>query len=734
MNTNTSAIEALSSQLSASSSTASAVVIPLQHHEAFLALPDGERERVQLLMRLCAQVEASHLGTVAAIRLCAQGAGMSFSNLRTLFYAYRTTGDWRVFARHYSKSTSLPGDFLAEVKRRMECNARSMKQAMQAIKDDFRSGVEIPGYGTWRTWYAAEFPEHDLPTALPYGVWPRGWSQSNLYTKAPSKAERMLKARGWAAAKKFLPHVMRDMSGLRYLELIVIDDFETDVIVQARNPATGRYELVPCKGLLALDGATRDVLAWAMKPKFRKSDEEQAATGAKTHSITEADVKELLYSVFSGHGLPESYGVTILCENAAASISADFEMALETLFGVQVSRTGLMAKDLKTLGNGFVQGGGKPWEKGWIESTFNLVWNMAGALPGQKGASYQLKPADLEAKLLYAQKLLNTEGLTPEQCAELQTGFFTAEQLLTAFDRIFAALVRRTQHRMQGFDEVVDYRLPDGSATVIEAEAQKLPAETLVACELLPRRESPLERKAKLTRGVRFVKLAEAALAMLLLTAKRVTKRNHAIAFAHAGATFTFFDAASPVQALPEGTELLGYFDGADAAVLHCTSLDGRYLGALKRRKAVDIRDRAAIGAAVGAVSALIAQHVHQPVRERHAAENAQMGAALDTNRAKLIAWGVPEKNLPAPSAKAAPSREDNTARITETAGHSPTLVAPASLSAKLAAAAPDRAAQGEQRATLAEAIAADVHTRLDAAAESAAIQADDDLDPSALS
>jgi hypothetical protein len=206
-------------------------------------------------------------------------------------------------------------------------------------------------------------------------------------------------------------------------------------------------------------------------------------------------------------------------------------------------------------------------------------------------------------------------------------------------------------------------------------------------------------------RGVRFVKLAEAPLAMLLLTAKRVAKRNHAISFRHAGADYTFFDAASPIHRLPDGTELLGYFDGADAAVLHCTDLDGRYLGALKRRKAVDIRDRQAISAAAGAVQALVSAHVHGPVQARHAIENAQLGAHLTANRAKLLAWGVPENKLPAP----------------------------AGLSAKLAAPAPDRAAQSEQRATLATAIAATKAAATEAATAAAARRSDDDLDPSAL-
>ena len=192
-----------------------ALVIPLQNHEEFYALPAAERERVQVLMRIYHTVLGSQLGRVAALRLAASANAMSFKTLSGHFYAYHGTKDWRVFARRYRGPQQLPDDFVDEMRRRMLGNGRSMKQAIQSLRDDFRAGREIPGYGTWQSWYAKEYPERDLPAVL--SVFPAGWSNSNLYGKAPTKAQRALKTRGWLAAKRYLPHVMRDMSLLRFM-------------------------------------------------------------------------------------------------------------------------------------------------------------------------------------------------------------------------------------------------------------------------------------------------------------------------------------------------------------------------------------------------------------------------------------------------------------------------------------------------------------------------------------
>lgn len=697
-----------------SPSSVTAALVPLCHHEQFYKLKDEERERVSLLLHLCDQIASAPEGVVAACRRLAiehPGRGYSWGSLKNNYYAWLTAGrDWRVLVRRYGAGQQQPAEFVAEVKRRIEANARGARQAILSIYRDWQAGAEIPGYGTWQQHFLAEFPERDIPAKWPMGFYPRGWGKSQLYKLQTSKAERALARRGLAAAKPYLPHVIRDRSSMRPLELIVIDDFETDVIVRARHPVTGRPELCTCTGLLAIDVATARKLAVGLKPRFKGEEGQRIA-------ITRADVQQLLYSVFSVHGLPTSYGVTILCENAAAAISSDFELALATLLGVQVARTGLLHD--KTLRNGFIERGGKPWEKGWIESTFNLVHNLAGALPGQKGASYQLKPGDLEAKLLYAEKLLSIEGLSPEQVAELRVPFLPYEEALTAYEKIFAVMEQRTDHKMQGFSEVFEYALADGSGQVTEEKLATLALtrEQVLALTPVARRESPLERWARIGQGLAFAPVPPAVLSLLLLTPKRVTLRNHKVAFEHHGKGYTFSDADSPVLALGEGAEFLAYFDPARPAVLHCATLDGAYIGAVKRRGAIDLRDREAIGQEQSEIMRVITRHVIDPVRARHAAADAQLADDDRHNLALLREWRVPAAAIPArlqpktlsPAADAAPSahRALNTGDNSNqgNATH-PRPVNPSGVSAQLGRAEPASAAVHAQRAALVRGIA----------------------------
>lgn len=620
-----------------------AAIVPLSNYEEFYkSTTEEDRERIAGLLQVFAEIESSPAGIMAAtarIALERSGYGMSTSTLHRLRGTYRKTGDWRVLKRNYRNGCAgQPEEFLAYFRMRVEQQKRDTGAiaVMSQIRDEWASGKAIPGYGTWREYHASLYPERDVPERFPYNFFPAGWGKSNLYKLQSSKAERKLARRGMAAAKAHLPHVIRDTSGLRFMELITIDDFETDILVQARNPVTGRYELTTCTGLLALDVATRTVLAFGLKPRFKAAAQE--GERERKIAITRADVQFLLHSIFSEHGLPADWGVTILCENAAAAITDDVADMLHTLFGVQVARTGMLSE--KVLANGFVPKGGKPWEKGWIESHFNIVGNHVGTLPGHKGASYELRPDDLAARILYAEKLLSTEGLTPAQIEQLQTGFFTADQALTAYRQILTFLERRTQHRMQGFLEICDYSIPGEAGLLPMAEAQRLPRELLEVCTPVPRKESPAERKERLTQGMRRLKIAEHALALLLLTPKRCTLMNHRITFTHLGEGFTFSEAGSPVLSLPEGTDLLGYFDPGRPDRLYCCKLDGRYVGPIKRRGAVDIRDAEAIAAERGEVTKIITQHVLAPVRARHAAEDSALARMKAENEAKLAAWG----------------------------------------------------------------------------------------------
>src|SRR4051812_42707798 len=127
-----------------------------------------------------------------------------------------------------------------------------------------------------------------------------------------------------------------------------------------------------------MDVCTRRKLSLGMNPRIENDE-------GRKESILRRELRYMLYCLLSEYGMPVDYPITILCENASAAIEHDFEMALGRLFSgrIRVTRTGLINQ--RTLENGFVQRGGKPWEKGWIESAFNAMANIAAVLPGQKG-------------------------------------------------------------------------------------------------------------------------------------------------------------------------------------------------------------------------------------------------------------------------------------------------------------------------------------------------------------
>lgn len=651
-----------------------AAVVPFKDHEEFGKLTPDQKARVSFLLQLFIEMKSSPEGLVACSDRLGEmhiGEGFSGSNLRTLYYKFKNRG-WRALAKIYKGPEKLAVEFVEEVRRLTDNNARSSRAVMTELKDKWARGEAIAGYGTWQEYHKTRWPERDCPERYPFGFLPEGWSESNLYTKRSSIAQRKMKTHGLAAAQRYLPHVVRDTSGLRPLELITIDDFELDFIVRAFNPVRQRWEMCHAAGLLAIDVATRRKLAVAVVPRFKLSRKERANYDARTAahaepaegeaetgeekkhriSITRADVQSLLHVVFSNHGKPADYGCTILCENASAAITDDFELALELLLGVQVARTGLI--DQKTLTNGFLQGGGKPWQKGWIESLFNLIWNTAAALPGQKGSSYQLRPADLAAKLLYAEKLLKLDGLTPEVAEQLRVPFFTIDQALEALDVIFARIENRTDHKCQGFRQLFDYQLPDTAGLVPESALLTLSQEQVLACTPVARFESPVERWNNLRPSCRFEKVADYVLACLLLTPRKFTLRNLRLTTAKDGG-LTFADADSPVMKLPDGTELLGYYDSSRPDRLFVTDIKGRYIGTVRRRGAIDIRNHAAISAETGEVMRMIRSLVINPLRERHAAEDQQLLADRTHNDALLREHNLlPGAKSPTPDGQSA--------------------------------------------------------------------------------
>lgn len=637
--------------------------VPLADLAEFSALPEARRNEVRSTLAILSRLHVKRAGgdiRKAASELAAlnkhQMRGASTSSLLRKYYAFMgtvgsletPTGDWRTLVANYKGPSSLPGEFVEYVRKLAEDNHRSMAEAFELLRSEiWPSGQPVPGYGSWQQWYTSTFPEEALPKVYPRGVYPAGWSVRNLYRKAPSKGARVLFQRGLASAKRHFPSVRRDPSQLRPFEYIVIDDFNLDCYCVFPGDSRTAPQVAPVAGLLAIDVATRRKLHWGIGAQVLR-EEKQADGSTKTVrcGIRRVDVQTLLHGLFAKFGLPD-YPVTILCENATAAISAELELALSTLFEgrVRVERTGMI--NHKVLTNGFCEVGGKPWEKGWIESAFNGLWNMLGAMPGYKGSNERLNaPAALDDAIAYT-KLLLGQGerklnLPPEKILQLRLPFPSPEAVERAFAWACAASDARTCHKYLGFDEVTEWRLTPGGEARSFAELALVPVEMQASVIIEQRPEAPVERWGRLLAGNPLRAVPPSVLALLLLTPKRVTYRNHQITFKHLKDAFTYVDAGGTVmRGVPDGAEFLAYFDAANPQELHLADLRGAYAGTLTRlggkRGLVDVRDKEALAAA-GAVVAGIVNRTKAEVQARHAGDNAQLAQDREHNAAIVAA------------------------------------------------------------------------------------------------
>jgi hypothetical protein len=301
--------------------------IPPEDMPELITLPIKEQERIKLVISFMARMEAG--GVVATSENLGfqlrHIPGYSAGNLRALYYKWQA-GGWRGLRRNYTNGHGgLPPEFITHFRALCENNGRSLRQAMNALRRAWHAGEAIPGYGTWREWFFAKWPELEIPAACPRT--PEGWGKSNLYLLQPTKAQRALKSRGLATAKAHLLSIIRDPSRLLPLQLVVIDDFELDQLCVVR----GHRQLCRMVGVAAMDVATRRILACVLKPRLEDDQGKQQA-------ITRAEVRLLLFQLLREHGIP-AHGMTILCEKAAAAVTGELQTTFLNLFGGRVAIT-----------------------------------------------------------------------------------------------------------------------------------------------------------------------------------------------------------------------------------------------------------------------------------------------------------------------------------------------------------------------------------------------------------
>lgn len=586
--------------------------IPLRD-ETWLRMTEADRNWVRVHMLIFVALAAADSINREAGRqaqIYRGERGFSKKAIMDKFRRFRQNGgDWRsVVPRWKNKNGALPMEFIifftslvGDSKR--EDGARGAYRRL--LHDYYAAGRPIPGYsGDWRAIWLKDHPKVPVPEAcsLNPGDLPGGWSYGNLMRHLPSEARRALMRRGIAAAHRHQRHLVRDRSQLRPFELIALDDFWLDI--QCWHPGNGKPQIVRPIGVLALDVATGIDLAFGLKPRLMRKD-------GTREGIQRAEVRELLVSLFETRGLPP-YPVTLLVENAAAAISPADEEALKTMFGdrVRVDRTGVFNDVL--LKNGFRERGGKPWEKGWVESFFRLLHISIAHLPGQTGSRYDNAPGDQDDAVRYTRKLLTRSGLTESDIEALRLPVLKFDQAQDAVWKALKMLQNRTDHRLQGFDSVIEWRTADGDPYRPEKALYLLDARSREeVTDIVKRPESPIERFRRLMVDVKMSPLPRGMLWPLYAAHRRVTITGKGLRFQDLAVSrepLEFWDEPCAVLEENVGRKLLAWYKPHEPDCVHLTTLEDdpskrRYLGTVPRWKSVNIRDRSALGKAAAKVA-----------------------------------------------------------------------------------------------------------------------------------
>lgn len=505
-------------------------------------LPAAVRLDTERRLAICLRIERA-ANRQAEIHLAAAEfdgqRGFARNNIQRFFYLWLRGNkeippkDWRLCVdraragalwwRQTSGDHGLPAEFLDVVRELWASNKRSFTQAHAQLQRWWETGYRrdalgrlqrqpIPGYGYWEDWYRAQYPGHILPARAP---WPmEGWSLENLRRRLHlSKATKLAVRQGIATARSATPFILRTREGARPLELVYFDDVKVDFRVI--DPVTG--QVCDLWLLVAMDYATGCILGFWMRPAKSRED------GTQEH-LRLSDMKAFAGWLLERFGLPRGYVVTWKVENGTATFSDAVAAALGQLLGERLvisygsMVTGKSGAGLKerSVGNSRA--------KAHLEASFNLLHNVAADLPGQTGRRWDVRPADLAAReKLATEQWATISAQAPEVMSQARLGLLMLNEARDHLRRVFHEMNSRTNHSMEGFEDLWQWAGPaDGLWKGREEFVKENPTEFRTRI----RKESPYERLARLAKAIVFDQVPGAAMAHFYETSQHSVRVN----------------------------------------------------------------------------------------------------------------------------------------------------------------------------------------------------------------
>lgn len=624
-----------------------AFVIPPGDREEFDRLPATVRTEVDILLgvfRLAARAKKRpRVFAVQATALVpAYGRGFAAKSLLRKWYAYRASGgDWRVLVNRARVPVrrGQPAAFREFVQGWFVRNKRVSRQQWLKLRRFWEQGCDdkgrpfiVPGYGTWQDWWSAEHPGEPLPPRCP-GL-PRGLSYASLMRTRLGRAAEKMAREGENAARSHTPHVLGTRAGLRFLEEVTFDDVKTDFRVIDSD--TG--EICDLWLLVAFDRATAMCLGYGMRPARARDD------GTQEH-LKLIDMKQIAGWVLERWGLPP-YPITWKLENGCATFPEATALALRDLSGGAISVSYARMLGGQSPAGYRERALGNSRAKASHEAHNNLLHNMAGDLPGQTGRRWDVRPADLASREKEAREIHALAArLNPEYRAQARFPVLTLNQAREELNRIFDEMNARTDHRLEGFAEIAEWR---PSVFAPWQPVATCPPEPPAGYETRVRNESPVERMRRLVAGLEWRRVPRSTLVHFYEHTQKIVRVDERgeISFAHEKRDHVFMNPEPDSPHARPGAKFIAYFHPLEPDYVHLTlpPPHSGYVATWKRRERVRSGDAAALQDALRYTEAArlrVREHLHRVSSERAdtdamRAHNARLAAEHEANAAAI--------------------------------------------------------------------------------------------------
>lgn len=438
--------------------------------EGYGRLPADQRNRVLRWSSAVSWFITSPLplcGTNGRYKQMAQRLGIkSERRVHQILTDWKNTTDWRCFVdarwrnnRHDLEGAKSPR-FIAWLLTYVESFKRNSSAALDAVHAKFMLTADvIPGF------------ENRTP-----GVLPEGCSKSRLYSLLREHKKEITRARLGNSAVRDLP-LLTTRVGLKPGQLYEFDDVVHDNYVLFGGAQVRVTEL----GLM--DYASGCRIHWGQIPQVHKDNKVRQGIERKMSLMFLAFVLRYI----GVH--PE--GCVMMMEHGTATLS---QPKIDILEGwndgcIKIKMGGIQGREQRYLGGFEGRGKGNPGAKGGIESSHNLIHNIAAYLPGQTGHDRN-EPAGTfgitkEIKTLTKWQSALIEKGRPDLAEKLSLPLISFKDFSEVIARTYELINGRTDHTLEGWGDrtTIEYKLGDAwipQTALIQNEAQLTMMQMLV--------------------------------------------------------------------------------------------------------------------------------------------------------------------------------------------------------------------------------------------------------------